>query len=86
MIDEIVHEVESGKMNIGPITRVKVDPMTVPRWTPRHSSGGSSIQLKNALVAAVEKKQHKTIEELLDRGVTPDSGTNDVNLRPARRC
>ena len=79
-IDDLVHDVDAGKMNIGPITRLKVDPMTVPRWTPRHSSGGSSIQLKNALVTAVEKKQHKVIEELLDRGVTADSGSNDVNL------
>ncbi len=79
-IDDLVQDVDAGKMNIGPITRLKVDPMTVPRWTPRHSSGGSSMQLKSALISAVEKKQHKVIEELLDRGVTADSGSNDMNL------
>lgn len=61
------------------VTRIKADPSTVPRWTPRYHSGAGNAQFKAALVQAVQKKSHSVMEQLLDRGVTPDS-VQDVNL------
>lgn len=61
------------------VTRLKADPSTVPRWTPRFSTGSSNPQYKTALLQAVQKKSHGAMEQLLDRGVQPDSVT-EVNL------
>lgn len=71
----------SGHSSSGPghITRLKADPSTVPRWTPRYSTGAGNPQFKIALMQAVQKKSYSVMEQLLDRGVTPDSVT-DINL------
>lgn len=63
----------------GHVTRIKADPSTVPRWTPRYNSGAGNPQFKVALVQAVQKKSHGVMEQLLDRGVTPDS-VQEMNL------
>lgn len=63
----------------GQVQRMRADPSTVPRWTPRFSTGSNNPQYKVALMQAVQKKSHSAMEQLLDRGVQPDSVT-EVNL------
>lgn len=63
----------------GHVTRLKADPSTVPRWTPRYNTGAGNPQFKIALMQAVQKKSYSVMEQLLDRGVTPDS-VQDINL------
>lgn len=63
----------------GHVTRLKADPSTVPRWTPRYNTGAGNPQFKLALMQAVQKKSYSVMEQLLDRGVTPDS-VQDLNL------
>ncbi|KAL0942706.1 ankyrin repeat domain containing protein [Colletotrichum truncatum] len=58
------------------VVRLKADPMTMPRWTPRHNANGNP-SLKNSLIAAVQGKNHKLVEQLLDRGVSPETGTEN---------
>lgn len=63
----------------GGVTRLKADPSTVPRWTPRYTTGAGNPQFKLALTQAVQKKSYSVMEQLLDRGVTPDS-VQEMNL------
>lgn len=65
------------------VQRMKADPSTVPRWTPRFSTGSNNPQYKLALLQAVQKKSHSAMEQLLDRGVQPDSVTDANLLREA---
>lgn len=60
------------------VVRLKVDPFTLPRWTPRSSSGVEGPGMKSALTSAIRGKNHKLVEQLLDRGVSPNTGP-DVN-------
>lgn len=54
--------------------RVKVDPSKAARWTPKRKTGPPSEQSKIALTTAVQQKDHKTAEQLLDCGVPPETG------------
>ncbi|EXJ66932.1 uncharacterized protein A1O5_10127 [Cladophialophora psammophila CBS 110553] len=76
-IEDMIHEIGLDKNST--IARVKADPATVPRWTPKQTSGANSAALKSTLLNAVQQKKHKMVEQLLDCGVPPD-GENGVNL------
>jgi ankyrin repeat protein len=65
------------------VIRLKADPNTVPRWTPRQTSGANSAGLKAALINGIQQKKHKTIEHLLDSGVLIDSGLDAGLLKRA---
>lgn len=54
------------------VTRIKADPLAMPRWAPRNTVA-STPALKEALVTAVEQRNSKMVEQLLDRGVPPDT-------------
>lgn len=53
--------------------RMKIDPTKAPRWKPKHTGHvlDSSIV---ALASAVQQKDHKIVEQLLDCGVSPQAG------------
>ncbi|OLN93068.1 Ankyrin-3-like protein 5 [Colletotrichum chlorophyti] len=67
------------------VVRLKADPMTMPRWTPRHNANGNP-SLKTSLIAAVQGKNHKLVEQLLDRGVSPDTGPDQHVLVDSILC
>ncbi|KAI0482450.1 ankyrin repeat-containing domain protein [Xylariaceae sp. FL0804] len=48
-----------------------VDPSKMPRWFPR-SGGGDTASLRANLVAAILERNSKVVEQLLDRGVSPE--------------
>ncbi|ETI22723.1 hypothetical protein G647_06799 [Cladophialophora carrionii CBS 160.54] len=77
-IEDMIHEIGQDKSS-SPGSRVKADPATVPRWTPKQTSGANSAALKSTLLNAVQQKKHKLVEQLLDCGVSPD-GENGHNL------
>ncbi|KIY00906.1 uncharacterized protein Z520_03572 [Fonsecaea multimorphosa CBS 102226] len=77
-IEDMIHDIGLDKHSSAN-ARVKADPATVPRWTPKQTSGANSAALKSSLLNAVQQKKHKMIEQLLDCGVPPD-GENGVNL------
>ncbi|KAM0331340.1 hypothetical protein ACHAQA_003012 [Verticillium albo-atrum] len=68
-----LRSIETGNTSPTKVVRLKADPMNMPRWTPRHSTT-STASLKSALAAAVHAKNHKLVEQLLDRGVSPETG------------
>jgi ankyrin repeat protein len=75
-----VDPLDSGPMKV---VRLKADPFTMPRWTPRNTAGANAASLKAALIAAVQAGNHKLIEQLLDRGVSPDTGLDSHALNDA---
>ncbi|QIW96656.1 hypothetical protein AMS68_002174 [Peltaster fructicola] len=52
--------------------RISADPSTVPRWSPKHHNTPITPASEMALVNAVHQKNSKLVEQLLDRGVSPD--------------
>ncbi|KAF5024069.1 hypothetical protein F66182_3865 [Fusarium sp. NRRL 66182] len=65
------------------VVRLKADPFSMPRWNPRNTAGADAANLKTALITAVRGKNHKLIEQLLDRGVSPNTGPDHVALKDA---
>jgi ankyrin repeat protein len=63
--------------------RVKVDPFKMPRWSARSSVGSDTGSMKSGLISAIRQKNHKMVEQLLDRGVAPNSGIEMPALREA---
>ncbi|PSR79962.1 ankyrin repeat-containing domain protein [Coniella lustricola] len=88
LLEDLLSDVDINEMtgddgSLGHVTKLKADPSTVPRWSPRSSVGKGNLQYKAALVQAVQKKNYSAIEQLLDRGVEPDSVTDMNVLREA---
>ncbi|KAH0537558.1 hypothetical protein FGG08_005657 [Glutinoglossum americanum] len=46
----------------------------LPKRIPKHSSGADTASLQKTLITAVAAQKHKFVEQLLDRGVSPDTG------------
>ncbi|KAJ9634266.1 hypothetical protein H2204_006343 [Knufia peltigerae] len=82
-IEDMISEIEFNDKQSQKVVRIKADPSTVPRWTPKQNTGANSAALKNALVSAIQQRKHKMIEQLLDCGVPPDSGIDMNVLREA---
>ncbi|ETN41577.1 uncharacterized protein HMPREF1541_03513 [Cyphellophora europaea CBS 101466] len=80
--EDMLHQIEDDKHAFQAI-RIKVDPSTMPRWTPKQTTGANSPGLKNALINAVQQKKHTVIEQLLDNGVPANLGPEVSLLREA---
>ncbi len=72
------------------VVRFKADPASQPRWTPRnHSSntgvgsGADAHAVRESLLSAVETRNAKLVEQLLDRGVSPNLGPHAHVLNQA---
>lgn len=66
---------------------ITVDKSKLPFRTPKSTQGLTSAALKKTLFSAVEGKKTKIVEQLLDRGVPPDTGpdTNSVYVATYNR-
>ncbi|KAI0836249.1 ankyrin repeat-containing domain protein [Hypoxylon sp. FL0890] len=73
-VDTLVADMESVEPY--KVIRLKADPLTMPRWSPRNTVGADTPTLREAFLSAVESGNHKLVEQLLDRGVSPDSGSD----------
>ncbi|KAI1502604.1 ankyrin repeat-containing domain protein [Biscogniauxia marginata] len=77
-----IAEIESLTVGDEPVTetrpikvvRSNVNPSKMPRWVPRDTVGANAPSLKQNLLAAIRERNHKAVEQLLDRGVSPDIG------------
>ncbi|CAK7231020.1 hypothetical protein SBRCBS47491_007790 [Sporothrix bragantina] len=56
------------------VVRLKADPYSMPKWQPRNTVGAGGANLKSALITAVQGANYTLVEQLLDRGVSPDGG------------
>ncbi|KAI1371576.1 ankyrin repeat-containing domain protein [Hypoxylon crocopeplum] len=73
-VDTLVEEMDSFEPY--KVIRLKADPHTMPRWSPRNTVGADTPALREALISAVESGNHKLVEQLLDRGVSTDGGSD----------
>ncbi|XXH01020.1 hypothetical protein Hte_007371 [Hypoxylon texense] len=80
-VDTLVEEMDSFEPY--KVVRLKADPLAMPRWTPRNTVGADTPSLREALLSAVESGNHKLVEQLLDRGVSPDRGPDAHVLNQA---
>lgn len=78
-IEDMIHDIELDDKHASQGTTLRPDPSSAPRWTPKQNSGSHSSALKTSLVNAVQQRKHKMIEQLLDCGVSAESG-GDINL------
>ncbi|KAI2779439.1 ankyrin repeat-containing domain protein [Daldinia loculata] len=70
-VDTLIEELDSFEPY--KVIRLKAEPHTMPRWSPRNTVGANTPALREALLSAVDSGNHKLVEQLLDRGVSPDS-------------
>ena len=54
--------------------RIQIDRSTLRFRVPKQTSGANNASLKSALISAVTAQKSKIVEQLLDRGVPPDTG------------
>lgn len=54
--------------------RIHIDRSTLRFHVPKQTSGANNASLKSALISAVTAQKSKVVEQLLDRGVPPDTG------------
>ncbi|KAK0390538.1 hypothetical protein NLU13_0042 [Sarocladium strictum] len=81
--DSALEEVAGVELGSEKAVRAKVDPFSMPRWSARASVGSESGSMKSGLISAIRQKNHKMVEQLLDRGVAPNSGIDLPALREA---
>lgn len=69
---------ERGMNNKSLTTKSSAVPEAIPMpyRKPSHTSPASAIHLHSALASAVQARNHKLMEELLDSGASPDMGEN----------
>jgi ankyrin repeat protein len=72
-------EIEEHPASTKPI-RIHVDRSKLAFRVPKQTSGAGSVPLKKALLSAVSGKKPKVVEQLLDRGVSPDTGPEENAL------
>ncbi|KAI1135544.1 ankyrin repeat-containing domain protein [Hypoxylon sp. FL0543] len=73
-VDTLVEDMDSFEPF--KVVRLKADPLAMPRWSPRNTAGADTLALREALLSAVDSANHKLVEQLLDRGVSPNSGSD----------
>ncbi|RCI10484.1 hypothetical protein L249_4451 [Ophiocordyceps polyrhachis-furcata BCC 54312] len=56
------------------VDRRQADVSAMPRRRPRSNTEGDKVSSKHALVDAIRTKDHRLVSQLLDRGVSPNTG------------
>lgn len=80
LIEEIAHlDLGTSKGAV----RLNVDAASMPRWAPRGTVGPEAQNYKSALTAAIRGRNHKLVEQLLDRGCPPNAGPEMLALNEA---
>jgi ankyrin repeat protein len=74
--DDQPHEVYKAFKYPTQFIRLKADPSTVTRWTPRLTPGANTLTSRAALLNAIQDKDSQSVERLLDGG----AGMKDPNI------
>ncbi|KAG0651927.1 ankyrin repeat [Hyphodiscus hymeniophilus] len=65
------------------VAHLSVDPSSMPHARPLNPVDGDTTNMKAALVAAIRNKNHKIVEQLLNRGVSANTGPSMHALKEA---
>jgi ankyrin repeat protein len=78
--DGLLEEIAGIELGPSKIVRLTPDTESMPHWAPRSKSTMDDVSGSNSLIAAIRGKNHKMVEQLLDRGVSPNTtGIADCN-------
>lgn len=82
-LDALVADVAALDLDGPGVVNLKSDPFSMPRRRPRSNVDGDRADSPHALVAAARSKDHKLVSQLLDRGVSPNTGPEAHALNEA---
>lgn len=72
--DIMTEELAALDLGSNKVVCMTVDPLSMPRWNPRNSHGSEGRNMRGALTSAIRGRNHKLVEQLLDQGVSPNTG------------
>lgn len=75
-LEALLADVANLDLDSPKVMHLKSEPFTVPRRRPRSKIDADKANGRNALVDAVRSKDHKLLVQLLDRGVSPNTGAD----------
>ncbi|KAG6038085.1 hypothetical protein E4U41_004572 [Claviceps citrina] len=73
-LDEIVADIKALELDGTKAFRMDSDPYNMPRQRPRSNVDADRPNVRQILASAVRAGDHKLVMQLLDRGVSPDTG------------
>ncbi|XP_044724055.1 ankyrin repeats (3 copies) domain-containing protein [Hirsutella rhossiliensis] len=82
-LDALISDVTSMDLDSSKVVNLKSEPFTMPRRRPRSNIDGDKVNSRHALVSAARSKDHKLVQQLLDRGVSPNTGPDAHALNEA---
>lgn len=78
-VETIEVDVDQNRL-VQPRVPIKIDRSTIPKRQPTSKLGTHSTGLKNALASAVQGQKHNIVEQLLNKGISPDTGPEKNSL------
>ena len=75
-LEALLADIANLDLDSSKVMHFKSDPFTMPRRRPRSKIDADKPNGKNALVSAIRSKDHKLLVQLLDRGVSPNTGAD----------
>ncbi|KAG6005634.1 hypothetical protein E4U21_007822 [Claviceps maximensis] len=82
-LDEIVADIKALELDSAKVFRMDSDPYSMPRQRPRSGMDQDRPNINHVLASAVGAGDHKLVTQLLDRGVSPDTGLEAHALNEA---
>ncbi|KFG77851.1 ankyrin repeat domain containing protein [Metarhizium anisopliae] len=82
-LDELVADVKSRELDSSKVLKPDSEAFGMPRRKPRTNADADRPNVRQVLVSAVRARDHKLLLQLLDRGVSPDTGTEAHALNEA---
>ncbi|GAB0135254.1 hypothetical protein EsDP_00003599 [Epichloe bromicola] len=82
-LDEIVADIKALELDSSKAIHMENEPFNMPRRTPRSNVDADRSNVKQILASAVRAGDHKLVVQLLDRGVSPDTGSDSHALNEA---
>ncbi|PHH88668.1 hypothetical protein CDD83_7252 [Cordyceps sp. RAO-2017] len=73
-LEALIADVTGMDLDSSKVLNLKSDPFSMPRRRPRSNIDGDKINSRHALVSAARGRDHKLVMQLLDRGVSPNTG------------
>ncbi|KND86756.1 putative ankyrin repeat protein [Tolypocladium ophioglossoides CBS 100239] len=75
-LEALLADIANLDLDSSKVMHLKSEPFTVPRRRPRSKIDADKTNGKHALVSAIRNKDHKLLVQLLDRGVSPNTGAD----------
>ncbi|PHH71137.1 hypothetical protein CDD82_6723 [Ophiocordyceps australis] len=82
-MDALLADINNLDLDSTKVVNLKSEPFDMPRRRPRSNVDAEKHGSKHALVSAVRVSDHKSMMQLLDRGVSPNTGAEAHALNEA---